>query len=292
MRYGRAAMGDVETMPDGATQRLVGDCNVCGRTDVEWEWFGPTLQRARCPHCRGLDRHRHLIALLDHLQPVLAGSEVVLEYGPSEQVRNYLVRTFGAKYVGTDISTKSRRVDIVADGCKLPLRTASVDLAVCFHVLEHIPDDIAALGELRRVLGRGGIALVQSPWRRGRPTDEDPSAPPRERAERFGFKEHVRVYGEDFDARLEACGFRTTRVEAGAYLPAELRRRSAIPDASTIWVCRPASDGWTEAWTERTLDGQERRIDRLEAQLAALRGRKAVRIANRLGRVSRRLRGR
>ena len=158
--------------------RSTGSCNVCEQVGVDWEWFGPNDSRARCPNCRSLDRHRHLALLLERLRPLLASSEVVLEYGPNPMVRKVLKATTNGCYVGLDISTKSRRVDLVADACTLPFDRGSIDLAVCFHVLEHIPDDIGALAEMHRVLGRGGVALIQSPWRRSTPTDEDPDAPP------------------------------------------------------------------------------------------------------------------
>lgn len=43
---------------------------------------------------------------------------------------------------------------------KLPLKDASADAAVAFLVLHHVPDLGAALAEMRRVLRRGGVALI------------------------------------------------------------------------------------------------------------------------------------
>lgn len=45
---------------------------------------------------------------------------------------------------------------------KLPLKDASVDATVCILVLHHVPEPIAALREMRRVVrgGRGGVSLV------------------------------------------------------------------------------------------------------------------------------------
>ncbi len=267
---------------------------MCDRVIDEWDWFGARNTRARCPHCRSLDRHRHLALLLDRLHPVLERAEVMLEYGPHEVIHQKLCSAFEATYVGLDISRSSRRVDVVGDGCALPFADASVDFAVCFHVLEHIPDDVGALHELRRVLGRGGIALIQSPWRRTALTDEDPGAPPEERAARFGFKEHVRLYGSDIDDRLVECGFRTTRLEAGTYLSGEDRDRLAIGDQSTVWVCRPASDVRSidtapAIGTDRARDDT---IGRLRSEVASLRERKSVRLADLVGRTGRSIRRR
>jgi SAM-dependent methyltransferase len=49
------------------------------------------------------------------------------------------------------------------DACELPLRDASLDAALSANLLEHLPDDVAALSELRRVLRPGAIAVVVVP---------------------------------------------------------------------------------------------------------------------------------
>ena len=50
-----------------------------------------------------------------------------------------------------------------ADVCALPLEDASVDAAVSANLLEHVPDDRAALAELRRVLRAGARAVFVVP---------------------------------------------------------------------------------------------------------------------------------
>lgn len=48
----------------------------------------------------------------------------------------------------------------VADGQKLPLRDGSIALVWCIHVLHHLEDPVAALAEIRRVLGPGGHLIL------------------------------------------------------------------------------------------------------------------------------------
>jgi len=49
---------------------------------------------------------------------------------------------------------------IVGDVCALPVRTGSIDRLLAPHMLYHAPDLHRAAAELRRVLRRGGVALV------------------------------------------------------------------------------------------------------------------------------------
>ncbi|MCL4813518.1 MAG: methyltransferase domain-containing protein [Vicinamibacteraceae bacterium] len=53
---------------------------------------------------------------------------------------------------------------LVADAGRLDmLESGSVDLVVSFETIEHVPDDLAMLGELRRVLRPGGRLVVSTP---------------------------------------------------------------------------------------------------------------------------------
>ncbi len=45
----------------------------------------------------------------------------------------------------------------------MPLQDNSVDAHICFHVLEHIKEDRAAIAELYRTLKPGGVAYIMAP---------------------------------------------------------------------------------------------------------------------------------
>ena len=58
----------------------------------------------------------------------------------------------------------SRGLDVLrADATRFPLATDSLDLVTALDVLEHIPDDDAAVREMRRVLRPGGQAIIAVP---------------------------------------------------------------------------------------------------------------------------------
>ena len=54
-------------------------------------------------------------------------------------------------------------VDVVGDARTMPFCDASIDVVLITQVLEHIPDPIAVIGEIRRVLKPGGTLLLSVP---------------------------------------------------------------------------------------------------------------------------------
>lgn len=52
---------------------------------------------------------------------------------------------------------------VQGDALKLPFPSGSFDRVICSEVLEHIPDDLAAMGELTRVLRPGGTMAITVP---------------------------------------------------------------------------------------------------------------------------------
>ena len=72
------------------------------------------------------------------------------------------------RYVGLDFATGKyadrKQPDITWDGTVIPLADASVDCAMATEVLEHCPDPLAVLKEIRRVLAPGGAFFFTTPY--------------------------------------------------------------------------------------------------------------------------------
>lgn len=70
------------------------------------------------------------------------------------------------KYIGLDINSEIyvADVDLRWDGKKIPLPDASIDCAMATEVLEHCPDPILVLREVRRVLKPGGLIFFTVPF--------------------------------------------------------------------------------------------------------------------------------
>jgi SAM-dependent methyltransferase len=163
----------------------------------------------------------------------------VLDVAPAAPVRNFLKPRLGPRYVGSDLF-EHPRIGIRADLTSMCFDDASFDVIICYHVLEHIPADKAAIEELARVLKPGGLAIIQVPRRPGAATDEDPSAPVEERIRRFGQDDHVRMYGADFEERLRAGGLIPQTLTPAAAMSDGEVARLGLARAEEVWLCRRA----------------------------------------------------
>jgi SAM-dependent methyltransferase len=117
----------------------------------------------------------------------------------------------------------------------------SVDILLCSHVLEHIPDDRKAMREICRVLRPDGFAIILVPLVIGiDETHEDASLnTTAQRWKYFGMGDHVRQYGKrDFIVRLEAAGLKVDQLGI-EHFGAEVFRRAGIVENSVLYVAHP-----------------------------------------------------
>lgn len=56
------------------------------------------------------------------------------------------------------------KIDIVSDITNIPVESGTFDVILCTEVLEHLPDPVAALTELDRVLRTGGQMIITAPF--------------------------------------------------------------------------------------------------------------------------------
>ncbi len=211
-------------------------CGVCGGRFRRFLPKGePARPEALCPRCLSLERHRLLWPVLrGFLTPTGAGAAArrplsLLHFGPEESLRDRIPCLGVRPYVTADIAVEERPATLATDITRTGIKSGAFDRVLCCHVLEHIPDDAAALRELRRVLKPGGAALLQVPLGGGE-TDEDLAVTdPAERTRRFGQHDHVRLYGrDDFVKRVTTAGFRVDIVRGVAGLSARDIERQGL----------------------------------------------------------------
>jgi len=214
------------------------ECNVCGWRGARLAddpWHAGTV----CPICGSQVRHRMFAALLDGRSYIngweessfLSGKEV-LHFAPERQLRER-VKKAARRHVTADFDRGD--CDLRLDMSSMPsIPDASFDVVIACDVLEHVPDDRAAMRELRRVLRSGGKALLTVPQMDPpAATEEDSSVTDeQERTRRFGQKDHVRMYGDDFAMRLEEAGFKVETLGSEQFPEEAVRRHVLAPPAA------------------------------------------------------------
>jgi len=170
-----------------------------------------------CPGCHSNDRERLLHWLFENRFPI-SSSDKILHIAPEPSLGRYLQAKSpkgyisGVKYYeGFYYPPGVKLMDLL----KLPFENNQFDWVICNHVLEHIPDDHAAMKAIFDVLKKGGKAILQVPWS---PlldhTKEDFNIQdPKEREAAFGQFDHVRIYGKDYTTKLRNAGFQNNKIE-------------------------------------------------------------------------------
>lgn len=208
-------------------------CNVCGWEGARFtddHWHAGTV----CPNCGSQVRHRMLAAMLDGLSntPGISETELlrdreILHFAPERQLRDR-IKSIARRHVTADYDRGD--CDLRLDMSSMPsIADATFDAVIASDVLEHVPDDLAAMQEIKRILRPGGVAVLTIPQKDPpSTTDEDSSVTdPSERELRFGQKDHVRMFGDDFPDRLRQSGFRVQHIQA-ANFPSEIRERHVL----------------------------------------------------------------
>lgn len=159
-----------------------------------------------CPACSSNERSR-LIYLYINEKNLLKRGDRVLHIAPEKNLKNYL-NNLDIDYIAGDL--QAGLADKIIDVRQMNFPDDYFDALLCNHVLEHVEEDLVAIGELYRVLKPGGWAIMQVPTSTVlKRTREDPSVTnPADRLKTFGQSDHVRIYQRyDYIKRLEAVGF-------------------------------------------------------------------------------------
>jgi hypothetical protein len=186
-----------------------------------------------CPRCRSHPRHRAIALLLARGE--LPGRRL-LHFAPEPLFDPLFKRLPGIERVTADLHAPA---DLRLDISDMDLPDSSFDLILCSHVLEHVPDDRAAMRELRRVLADGGLALVLVPYRAAVTTYEDSSiTSPLDRMVAFGQQDHVRIYGNDLPERLSEPGFEVEDRTAAELFDEVTVERCELDANEHLFICR------------------------------------------------------
>lgn len=185
------------------------ECPICGGVYDSFASYGVEPRpNALCPGCQSLERHRLLWLFLKEKTNLFTSPRLkVLDIAPVPFLSERIKRIPFVQYLSIDIHSPyaMRKMDIT----NLLLPDDYFDCILCYHVLEHVPNDHKAISELYRVMKPGGWGIIQVPLKPGlENTIEDLNITnPQERLRLYGNEDHVRYYGLDFKDRLESTGF-------------------------------------------------------------------------------------
>ena len=178
---------------------MLPSCNVCGGSRI-----APGGARG-LPVCRDCSAHpvTRLLWLTLAAHDLLKPGKRVLHIAPERAFAPRLREIFGSGYDPVDIDPAAyehvsgvRRMDLCADAPKL--ETASYDLIIHSHVMEHLRCNVTAvLFHLHRALRPGGAQVCCIPFSRNNHSSEDLTPLSAEEATlRFGQGDHVRRFGD------------------------------------------------------------------------------------------------
>jgi len=157
-----------------------------------------------CPKCGSLPRTRRLWQLIE---PTIAGKDI-LQFSPSKSLSDRIANSNPKSYVTTDYEDEfeaDKKHDIQA----IDELDNSFDIVICYHVLEHIPDDRKAMSELYRILRPNGSCYIQTPFKDGDIYEDNNINTPEGRLAHFGQEDHLRIYSvAGLKSRLEENGFK------------------------------------------------------------------------------------
>lgn len=207
------------------------ECPCCGwegRRLFDYVEMGYTVRNASCPQCDSHSRHRIFFLWLRDRYQIEKVTGAALIFAPERALAPLWKAAKALRAIKFDIEP-SRGVDVIGDIMQLPFRSQLADLVWCHHVLDQVPDDHVALGELKRVLKSTGDLIIS--------VGEGTFPNTRE----FGqsdkvLSENRRAYGADFPDRLRAAGFTVQVVDGG--LNETDRLRYALDSSEHFYLCR------------------------------------------------------
>jgi len=206
-------------------------CALCG-------WKGRTFRNAKCPKCSSLARHRLIPYSAAHFD-LNFDQKVLLHVGPNRLESNWVSRQLRLKkYLRFDLN-KHPLINLVGDLEKIPLVSESIDHVLMWHVLEHIPNDLAVIPEIHRVLRNGGNVLLSVPIfpPHREHTFEDPNVTRENYQEVYGHFDHVRACGLDYADRFQAAGFQVRELRVNDLPKQSDEKFYGLSASHVAWCC-------------------------------------------------------
>lgn len=190
-----------------------------------------------CPQCGSHERQRMLDLYIHRHDPDLPETEgTLLHFAAEEDVRRLFRHNPRLKYLSTEYDVVQVRArcepgtGFQADIQQLGVKSNSIDIVFCLHVLEHVRHDRDAIAEIRRVLKPGGVAYIMVPFDMTLNETEEWEIPDPD------IHYHIWAYStKDFKDRLDIFDY--DEIKPNTFLTGEETRRFRIPPKEIIYRC-------------------------------------------------------
>lgn len=192
------------------------ECVICDFKASDWVQL--PNNDLLCPNCGSLARDRRLWQLVK--ENYIKNDIQILDFSPSRPLFRKWKKEKNVNHIASDLSGDFM-ADVAYDITQIEEKENTFDLIICYHILEHVIDDVKAMSELYRVLKPNGTVLIQTPFKEGEIYEDYSITSEAERLLHFGQEDHVRVYSvEGLKTRLESVGFDVIvyRFERDTYL--------------------------------------------------------------------------
>ena len=212
-----------------------GDKVFCVVCEKHFSKFQPINNNdSLCMHCGSIPRQRLLMTVLKKNNLI---HKKTLHFSPNRFFAHKM-HSLNHNYFSTDFNATSD-TDFHYDITQLNVADNSYDLIICYHVLEHIVEDLNAMSELYRILSKNGILICQVPFSQNGETIEDETiTSPSERLKKFGQEDHVRIYGiQEFTARLSSAGFNIKTKKSSEIADLETMKKHGLNPKEVVIIC-------------------------------------------------------
>jgi SAM-dependent methyltransferase len=207
-------------------------CPVCGGS------FTKFINGHACPSCGSGRRHRLMYLYLKEKTNFFTAKLKVLHFAPEHCFYKRFDELPDLNYISADLN--SPRAHMKIDMTNIEFEDNSFDVVISSHVLEHIPDDLKAMKELRRVVKPGGWSIHQVPidYTRAVTFQDDAIISNEGRLKFYGHIDHKRIYGADYKERLASAGFEVTEDSFVTNFTDDLQKKYGLDVNERIYFCR------------------------------------------------------
>lgn len=176
------------------------------------EVIGAGRRAAKCPVCKSTDKERLIYTFLKDVEQLELKSDLkILHIAPENNLQLWL-ESISTNYIAGDAFLQNQHfignVQFV-DIRNTVLPDNNFDYIICNHVICDIKEDKLALSEIYRILGYGGVAILQVPITKVSGTVEYENVKSKEEREiAYGYGYHERIYNDaDYVELPSSIGF-------------------------------------------------------------------------------------